>query len=29
MAIGDMSLDRETMKEIFGTSDFDSLKENF
>ena len=28
MAIGDMSLDRETMKEIFGTSDFDSLKEN-
>jgi len=28
MAIGDMSLDKETMKQIFGTSDFDTLKEN-
>jgi len=28
MAIGDMSLDKETMKQIFGTSDFDALKEN-
>ena len=28
MAIGDMSLDKETMKVIFGTDDFDKLKEN-
>jgi hypothetical protein len=28
MAIGDMSLDRNTMKEIFGTSDYDQIKEN-
>ena len=28
MAIGDMSLDKKTMEKIFGTSDFDSLKEN-
>jgi len=28
MAIGDMSLDKKTMERIFGTSDFDSLKEN-
>ena len=28
MAIGDMSLDKETMKDIFGTDDFESLKEN-
>jgi hypothetical protein len=27
MAIGDMSLDRDTMKEIFGTSDYDEIKE--
>jgi len=29
MAIGDMSLDRLTMKEVFGTDNFDDLKENF
>lgn len=28
MAIGDMSLDKDTMKDVFGTSDFESLKEN-
>ena len=28
MAIGDMSLDKDTMKEVFGTADFESLKEN-
>ena len=28
MAIGDMSLDRETMKDIFGTDKYDTLKEN-
>ena len=28
MAIGDMSLDKETMKVIFGTDDFEELKEN-
>jgi hypothetical protein len=27
MAIGDMSLDKETMKEIFGTSNYDEIKE--
>ena len=27
-AIGDMALDKKTMEKIFGTSDFDSLKEN-
>jgi hypothetical protein len=27
MAIGDMSLDKDTMKEIFGTSDYDEIKE--
>ncbi|MAG27038.1 hypothetical protein CMI47_15980 [Candidatus Pacearchaeota archaeon] len=28
MAVGDMSLDKETMKLIFGTDDFNELKEN-
>jgi hypothetical protein len=28
MAIGDMSLDRDTMKEIFGTDDYDKIKEH-
>ena len=28
MAIGDMSLDKITMKEIFGTDDYDDIKEN-
>ena len=27
MAIGDMSLDKDTMQEIFGTSDYDKIKE--
>jgi hypothetical protein len=27
MAIGDMSLDKDTMKEIFGTSNYDEIKE--
>lgn len=27
MAIGNMSLDKDTMKEIFGTSDYDEIKE--
>jgi hypothetical protein len=27
MAIGDMSLDKDTMKEIFGTSNYDDIKE--
>ena len=29
MAIGDMSLDKETMQTVFGTDDFDKLKDNF
>ena len=28
MAIGDMSLDKVTMKEIFGTDNYDDIKEN-
>ena len=28
MAIGDLSLDPDTMKELFGTSDFEKIKEN-
>jgi len=28
MAIGDLSLDSDTMKELFGTSDFEKIKEN-
>lgn len=28
MAIGDISLDKNTMQEIFGTSDYDQIKEN-
>ena len=28
MAIGDLSLDPDTMRELFGTSDFEKIKEN-